>query len=808
MLKNFLISAFRNLLRNKFYAFLNILGLSVGLAAFIFILIYVLDEINYDKHNEKHARIYRIESDFNISNRHDRFAIVPVPMGPAFKLEFPEVEAFTRLNPVGNALFRYGEKEYYEDDFYFADSNIAEVFTLNYLSGVPEKALNEPFTMVLTEKIAKKYFGDANPMGEIITTGSGRSYKVTGVIEDLPANSHLRYGALLSTVSLAELYGRDNFNSMEPLAFWNIGVFTFILLNENASMENVVEKFPAFYEKYMKPIGDQISASFSLLYTPLAKTHFAQGLGSELPTGNMAYIYIFSAVAFFILLLATINYMNMATARSANRAREVGMRKVVGAYRNQIISQFLSESVIMALMALVIALCIVFALLPDFNELAGKTMEFSMFIQPGVISLVIFITLLVGVVSGSYPSFYLSSFMPITVLRGKISKAGKASGILRRLLVIIQFFIAIIMIIGTIVVSSQLNFLRNTNLGFDKENLVVMEMQDSTFRSKAETFKNELLQSPDITAATNSTGIPGQIEWIQVMRVEREDKMAEMALILAQTDYDFVKAMDMEIVTGRDFDKNMGTDDTAAVLINETCARTLGWQDDPIGKKIEYGFDLNGNPGRVMKVIGVIRDFHFRSLHNKIEPVIFFISRQPRYFMTARIKEGREKEALAYIGEKWNTFQAGRPFDYKYVSQILEEQYGGEKKTGVIFNIATIITIFIALLGLLGLSSFVTEQRTKEIGIRKILGATVPGILNLLYREFVILILIAFILAVPVAWWRLDIWLNDSFIYHTSLNWTYFLLAGVLAFAVGIMTISFYIIRAANSNPVDAVKWE
>ena len=297
MFKNFLVSALRNLLRNKFYAFLNILGLSVGLAAFIFILIYVLDEINYDKHNEKHARIYRIESDFNISNRHDRFAIVPVPMGPAFKLEFPEVEAFTRLNQDGNALFRYGEKEYYEDDFYFADSNIAEVFTLNYLSGVPEKALNEPFKMVLTEKIAKKYFGDANPMGEIITTGSGRSYKVTGVIEDLPANSHLRYGALLSTVSLAELYGRDNFNSMEPLAFWNIGVFTFILLNENASMENVVEKFPAFYEKYMKPIGDQISASFSLLYTPLAKTHFAQGLGSELPTGNMAFIYIFSAVA-------------------------------------------------------------------------------------------------------------------------------------------------------------------------------------------------------------------------------------------------------------------------------------------------------------------------------------------------------------------------------------------------------------------------------------------------------------------------------------------------------------------------------
>jgi putative ABC transport system permease protein len=808
MLRNFLISAFRNLLRNKFYTFLNILGLSFGLAAFIFILIYVRDEINYDKHNEKHDRIYRLESDFNISNRHDLFAIVPIPMGPAFKLEFPEVEAFTRLNPVGNALFRYGEKEYYEDDFYFADSNIAEVFTIKFLSGIPEKALTEPFTMVLTEKIAKKYFGDKEPIGEIITTGSGRSYKVTAVIKDLPANSHLKYDALLSTASLAELYGRDNFNNMEPISFWNIGVFTFVMLNENASMQTVADKFPSFYEKYMKPIGDQINASFALRYTPLAKTHFTQGLGSELPSGNMAYIYIFSAVAFFILLLATINYMNMATARSANRAREVGMRKVVGAYRKQLITQFLSESVLMTIIALVIALCIVFALLPDFNSLAGKSMAFSVFTQPTVIGFVLLITILVGIISGSYPSFYLSSFMPITVLKGTISKAGKKSGLLRKVLVVIQFFIAIIMIIGTIVVSSQLSFLRNTDLGFKKENLVVLEMQDSTFRSKAETFKNELLQSSAIVSATNSTGVPGQIDWIQVMRVEREDGMAEMALILAQTDYDFIKTMGMELVLGRDFDRNMGTDDSAAVLINETAVNTLGWQDNPIGKKIQYGFDLEGNPGRIMKVIGVVKDFHFRSLHNKIEPVIFFISPQPRYLMTVRLKDGKEKEALALIEEKWNSFGAGRPFDYTNIDQIMEEQYEGEHKIGVIFNIATIITIFIALLGLLGLSSFVTEQRTKEIGIRKILGASVPGILSMLYREFVILILVAFVLAVPVAWWRLDIWLNDSFIYHTTLNWVYFLLAGVLAFVVGILTISFYIIRAATSNPVDAVKWE
>jgi putative ABC transport system permease protein len=418
------------------------------------------------------------------------------------------------------------------------------------------------------------------------------------------------------------------------------------------------------------------------------------------------------------------------------------------------------------------------------------------------------ITLLVGILSGSYPSFYLSSFIPMTVLKGSASKAGKRSGFLRKVLVVIQFFIAIIMIIATIIVSKQLSFLRNTDLGFKKKNLIVMELQDSTFRSKAEVFKNELLQNPAIVSVTNCTGVPGEINWIQVMRVEREAEMADMALILAQTDYDYIKAMGMEIVNGRDFDRNMRTDDTAAVLINETGIKTLGWEDDPIGKKIQYGFDLEGNPGRMLKVIGVIKDFHYRSLHNKIEPIIFFISPEPRWLLSVRLKEGKEKEALALIEDKWNSFGAGRPFDYRYVTDILEDQYEGEHKIGLIFNIATAITIFIALLGLLGLSSFVAEQRTKEIGIRKILGASVGNILKLLYREFIVLILIAFVLAVPVAWWRLDIWLNDSFIYHTSLNWGYFALAGLVAFVVGMATISFYIVRAATSNPVDAVKWE
>ncbi|MCD4788486.1 MAG: ABC transporter permease, partial [Bacteroidales bacterium] len=410
MFKNYLLSLYRNITRNRFYTTLNIIGLSVGIAAAIFILLYVQDELSYDKYNIRHERIYRIESDFTISNKHDMFAIVPIPMGPALKIEFPEVEEFVRLTNVGNTLFRYNEKEYYEEDFYLADSTIFDVFTYEFLIGDPKTGLTEPNTIVITEKIAKKYFGKNNPMGEIITSGRGSNYKVTGVIKNLPGNSHLKFDALISTATIAEEVGADDFNSMEPVRFWNIGVYTYLLLKENAGMESIHEKFPAFYDKYMKSIGDSFNASFNLLSTPLAETHFRQGLSAEQPSGNMAYIYIFSAVAIFILLIAAINYMNMATARSANRAKEVGIRKVVGAYRNQLIRQFISESIVLSITALLIAILIVSMLLPDFNNIADKTLSFSLASNPVIFLQAFIIAIFVGLVSGSFPAFYLSSF--------------------------------------------------------------------------------------------------------------------------------------------------------------------------------------------------------------------------------------------------------------------------------------------------------------------------------------------------------------------------------------------------------------
>jgi len=808
MLKNYLISLYRSIVRNRFYSFLNIAGLSVGIAAAIFILLYVQDELSYDKYNEKRDRIFRIESDFTIGNKHDKFAIVPVPMGPALKIEFPEVESFVRLFGAGNTLFRAGEKEYYEDYFYFADSTIFDIFSHKLVTGNPKTALNEPNTIVLSETMAKKYFGNDNPMGNIITSGSGKNYKVTGVLMDVPGNSHLRFDALISGMSIAVEQGIDDFNSMDPERFWNIGVYTFILLKENSSMQSIHDKFTAFYDKYMKPIGDQINASFNLMSTPLTDTHFRQGVGAELPTGNKSYVYIFTAVAVFILLLAAINYMNMATARSVKRAKEVGVRKVLGAHKKLLIRQFLSESITLAIIALLIAILIVTLLMPEFNNLSGKELSFSFSKNPMIIIEILIITLITGLISGSYPAFYLSSFLPVKVLRGSVTKSGKKSGTLRRVLVVLQFFIAIIMIIGTIVITTQIHFLKNKDLGFDKNNLVVMEIQDSAFRSKIESFKKELLNNPDIESATNSTGVPGQIDWIQVMRIEQADKMSDHAIILAQTDYDFVKTMKMEIVQGRDFDLNMGTDALEAVIINETAVKEFGWIDNPMGKKIHYGFELDGTGGRMLKVIGVVKDFHFRSLHNKIEPVMLMMSERPRYLLTCRINPDKQKETLAFIESKWDQYNAKRPFDYEFLTESLDEMYKAEEKIGLIIQIATMLTIFIALLGLLGLSSYIAEQRTKEIGIRKIVGASVSSVLQLLYREFAILILIAFIIAVPVAWWRLGIWLDESFIYHAPLQWTSFLLAGAIAMTIGIGTISFYIIKVASGNPVDAIKYE
>jgi putative ABC transport system permease protein len=785
-----------------------VIGLSSGLAAAIFILLYVQDEQRYDKHHLNHDRIYRLESDITVNNNHQKFAVVPIPFAPAMKNEFPEIEQIVRIEIIGSLLFQYKDRRYYEENFLLADSTIFDVFTHPFILGDPATSLTEPNSIVLTQQIRYKYFGDENPVGKVLITGNGDQYKVTGVIEDLPGNSHLQFDALISTNSKSNDFSTEDFQTSKPSRFWRIGAFTYVLLKENTQISAIHDKFYLFYEKYMKELGDQYNLNFELMSRPLAETHFSTGLDGELPTGNKAYIYIFSAVAFFILLIAVINYMNMATARSSSRSKEIGIRKVLGAFRRQIIHQFISESLLLSIIATISAVILVFLLLPDFNVVAGKSLTFDLFGDPVMLLGILGLAVFIGIISGSYPSFYLSSILPVKVLKGGLGMGGKKRGNLRRILVIIQFSIAIFMIIGSIVVSRQVWFLNDRDMGFQKENLLFLELQDEEFRSKVTAFKQEILSDPAIISASNASGIPGRMNWIQSMRVEQESEMTEQALLLALVDYDFVETMGLEIIQGRNFDKNMGTDALEAVIINETAAYELGWIKDPIGKKIHFGYNREGTGGRMLKVIGMVKDFNFKSLHNKVEALIFFINEIPEYFLLCRINGQKRKESLDFLEQKWNAFSPKHPFNYMFIEQSFDEMYQTDKNVATIIRITALLTIFIALLGLLGLSSFIAEQKYKEIGIRKIHGATIGDILFILYREFAVLIIIAFILASPVAWWRLQIWLETGFVYYRPLDVTAFILAGMMALIIGLGTISFYIIRAASGNPIDAIKYE
>ncbi|PKP33879.1 MAG: hypothetical protein CVU00_09505 [Bacteroidetes bacterium HGW-Bacteroidetes-17] len=822
MIKNYFKSAYRNIIRNKFYSFINILGLAIGFMATIIILLYNQNELNYDKHNKKYDRIYRLESHFTIAGKDDLFAITSVPLGPAFKVEYPEVEEFVRLFGDDGMLIEIDENKYYEDRLFWADSTIFNVFTHEFIYGDPMNALTEPNTCVINETLARKYFGNNNPMGEVIKAANEISFKITGVIKDQPDNTHLKYNGLFSIVTLSERIGRERFNSFDPAAFWNINPFTYILLKENSSMESILEKSPLFYEKYMKAVGDQINAGFIPKATPLADIHLNSNLKGDEPTGNKAYVLIFTIVALFILVIAGINYMNMATARSTKRAKEVGLRKVIGAVRSQLMRQFLSESLILALIAFLISLLAVSLILPSFNELAGKNLVFGIETS-GIILWTLLISIGVGLLSGSYPSFYLSAFAPIKVLKGKIN-TGKSKGSLRKILVVFQFIISISMIVGTLVVTKQLNYMRSKDLGFAKDNILVTTIQaDTNLLKKMPTFREELLQNPNVKDLSTSNGYPGNIGGIIVMKVEQDTKlgtsdstasssggsqMVEESLNFTMIDYDFLNLYEIKFKDGRNFSREMGTDLQEGVIINEACAKELGWTDNPLGKKIGFGLQLDGTFTRSTKVIGVVKDFNYRSLHNAVEPLALFLTDRPLNAVSIKIGTENRQQTIQFIEDKWNKFGAIHPFDYNFLKDTMDDMYQAEEKIGKVFTIAALLSVFIALLGLLGLSSFIAEQRTKEIGIRKVVGATLESILAFLFKEFVILILIAFVIASPIAWYLLNNWLDSNFVYATNIGLLTFLLAGFIAFVIGILTISFHIYRAASSNPVDALKYE
>ncbi|MDQ2177610.1 ABC transporter permease [Marinifilum sp. D714] len=812
MLKNFLITIIRNFNRNKFYTVLNVIGLSVGLICAILIVLFIQEELSYDKYNVNHKRIVRLGSDFTLNGKRDRVATSPMPFGPTFKQEFPEVEDFVRIHGSGRQQFRYEDTEFYEERIAYIDSSVFKVFSYNLIQGNPDKALTEPYTIVLNETLAKKYFGDEDPIGKVLIVGENSSYTVTGVMEDVPRNSHFKFRGFYSMKTLESIRGAEEFNSTEPITFWSFSNYTFLLLKENTNIDALQSKFPLYYNKYMKALGDQLGVEYKLIVQKLADIHLKSDLEWDAPTGNIKYIFILSAIAFFILSIAGINYMNMATARSSKRAREVGVRKVVGAHRDTLIRQFLMESLSLTILALMIALIVVELILPLFNSLVDKDLSLSISESPEILVFSVVLALVLGIVSGSYPAFYLSSFRPATILKGSTIK-GKAGGLLRKLLVISQFTVSAIMISGTIVVGVQLNYMNNKDMGFSKEDVLVSIVRDSLMRTKIEPLKDELRKSPNINSIATSNTLIGFDGSKTVHLYEGEEGMEQYALNFSVIDFDYLDMMQMKIMQGRKFNRKIASDTSSAFIVNQSAARKFNWNEKAVGKKLQLGVELEGeeDDDGIMKgeVVGVVADFHYRPLRENIEPINFLVSENPRHRRVLYVKLNQEnrEESIKYIESVWNKFSPNMAFNYFFLDDRLRENYDSEVRLTWIFSIFSLLSILIASLGLFGLSSFMAEQRTKELGIRKVLGASVKQLVNLLTKEFVRLIFIANVLAIPITYWAMNSWLND-FSYRIQISWWIFLLTLIVSLVIGVFTVSWQSYRAASADPVNAIKYE
>lgn len=797
MWQNYFKVALRNIYRNKVYAAINIAGLALGIASCILIFLYVQDELSYESHFSKADRIVRVAAVIEHEGQVNKFALSAAILAPTLLKDYPELERVTQLVSARKQTVWYKNKSFNEGNLFFVDSSFFRVFDYEFLAGNPATALNKPRTIVISAQLADKYFGGAEQAIGQVLKFSRDSYMVTGVFLD-ERHSHIQANAFLSRSTLdtrrQDILTDDNH-------WFNMSRYTYVLLQDASQITPFQEKLKTFAANHVTPWikENKLNAAMSFVLQPLPSIHFDTVFSSDLaPAGNINYIYIFAAVAVFLLLIASINYMNLATARSSKRAKEVGLRKVVGAYRSQIIWQFIGESLFITLLAVVLALALVQILIPSFNALTDKNFDANFFLQPEVSLALFAIILFIGAIAGSYPAIFLSGFKPIDVLKAdKGPKGGNAT--LRKTLVVIQFTISLIMIIGTIVVFSQMRFLKNRDLGFNKERVLAIDIPvgDSMLVKQLPTIKQELLSHPNIEHVSNSVNIPAESINTLLIFAEKDGKTLQNAMDAMFVDYDFIDVMGIELKEGRNYSRNYKTDLRGGLIINEAAAKKMGWED-PIGKKIEMA-DWDA------KVIGVVKDFHIKSLHTNVEPLVLALVPESPGYLLVRYKPQNIPATIGFIQEKWQAFDTKHPMEYFFLDEHFDKQYRAEEKMLTVFGYFAGLTIFIACLGLFGLVSFTAEQRTKEIGIRKVLGSSTGSIVLLLSRDFALLVLIAIVLAIPVAWYGMDKWLQD-FAYRTSLSWWIFAIAGFAAMSIALLTVSFQAMRAALQNPVKAIR--
>jgi len=789
MFKNLLKTAVRHILKHPGYSILNILGLTLGISSALFLIIYVSDEISFDRYHEKADRIYRVST--KITEPDDQFTwiVAQIPFGPQVVQDYPEVQSFVRFINMPRALYKYEDKEFIEEDFFYVDSTLFDIFTYKLIKGDIKSALLEPKKIILTEKIATRYFGDSDPIGKTLTAGT-TTFEVTGVIENVPSNSHFRFDAVASRNNLPKQLG----------TWGNFGVSTYLLFPENFDVDAFELKMQGMFDAYMKQIFGPMNIKIEYILVPLTQIHlYSTNANEPEATGSITYVYIFALVALFLVLIAGMNYMNLATARSSRRAREVGLRKVVGSRRAPLIAQFLSESTVFTIISLLISIIILIILLPKFNTLAGKSFDLNILRSPAVLLSLAGVILVVGIIGGSYPAFFLSKFSPVTVLKGEITQ-GSAGSLFRKILVVIQFTVSVIMIICTLVVFKQLNYLKNKDQGFDQTNVINVTLNGEMVR-KYPILKESLLENPDIKFVTSTNSKLGEGSGKLIFNVETDQGMAQKGVNFTIVDHDFVDALGIKIINGRDFQQDMPSDTLTGVVVNETFVNRMGWKD-PIGKKVEAG-DANTLRARV---IGVMADYHQTGMYNEVESLLLaYRSRNNELYI--KLSGNNTKEVLIFLENKWKEIFPDQPFAFTYLSERFNRQFEADEKRGLIFTIFTILAILIACLGLFGLASYMVEQRTKEIGIRKVFGANESTILRLIAKDFLILVSAGILIAIPVAWYFMSNWLQN-YVYRTNIGVPLIIIASLLTFAITFITISYKAYQAAVMNPASSLKTE
>ncbi len=823
MLKNYFTVAVRNLKKHRFYTFINVAGLAIGIASCMVIVLFVLHELSFDRFHQNADRIYRVNTEIKFGGNHFNLATSNAPVADIFVQTYPQIQSSVRLRNWGPRFVKSDQRSenFKEPNVVWADSTFFKIFSIPVLEGDPATALSEPNTVAISRKMAAKYFPGGNAIGQVLIFPDNWSHKVTVVYEDMPSNSHFYFDILVAMAGLDEaksvsLIGGGDFT-------------TYLLLNEDAEAKVLETKLPGIVEKYIVPqMANVLGGDFTIEkfhaagnkweYTlmPLADIHLYSDLLGELgPNGDITYVYLFSAIALFILAIACINFMNLSTARSANRAKEVGVRKVMGSLRSHLIRQFLIESILLSILSFILAIVVAYLFLPVFNDLAQKRLALPLN-DPWFYGILVIASVLVGIMAGLYPSLFLSAFKPVNVLKGQLS-LGIKSGRVRSTMVVFQFMISIFLLIGTITISEQLSFIQNRKIGFEKDQIIIVN-DAHLLGKKIESFKEEILQYNFIKSGTISGYLPVSGTWRSHNTFFKEgvqpnqEGLDDMVNLQAwHVDSDYIKTLGMKIKLGRDFSTHFPSDSTA-VILNEAAVKRFGFED-PLRKKVSTfgGNKPDGTPDpeqiETWTIIGTVEDFHFESLRENIGPLALFINEENNGNVSFRFETANTQNVILTIEKLWKHFAPGQPFQYSFLDEDFGKMYASEQRLGKIFAIVAGLAIVIACLGLFALTAFTAEQRTKEIGIRKVLGASVGSIVILLSKEFGKLIVIAFALSAPIAWFAIDWWLKD-YTYKVDVGIEMYLLAGAFAFLIAWLTMGYQSIKAANSNPVNSLRSE